>query len=164
MKNHISTLPSVALPLAGAWLGSLAGEVMPYALVCTAIVLTDCLSAVMLRRRLKRLGKIDAARLSSHRFGRVVTTLIKIYALLVLSYMIDTVIIGDIASWGLTRLSAALVCFWQAMSILENEATASDARWARIARKILVDKTERHLGIDLSEMHNAQFTLHNHTN
>ncbi len=152
MKNHSSTLPSAALPLTGAWLGSLAAEVMPYALVCTAMVLTDFFSALMLRRRLKSRGKLTEAHLSSHRFGRIVTTLIKIYALLVLSYLIDSVIIGDIMSSGLTRLSAALVCFWQALSILENEATASDARWARIARKILVDKTERHLGIDLDEL------------
>lgn len=89
MKNHAYSLPSVALPLAGAWLGSLVTEIMPYALVCTAMVLTDCLSAIMLRRRLKCRGKIAAASLSSHRFGHVVTTLIKIYTLLVLSYMYD---------------------------------------------------------------------------
>lgn len=156
MKNHAYSLPSVALPLAGAWLGSLVTEIMPYALVCTAMVLTDCLSAIMLRRRLKCRGKIAAASLSSHRFGHVVTTLIKIYTLLVLSYMIDTVIVCDIMSEGLTRLSAALVCFWQALSILENEATESDARWARIARRILVDKTGRHLGIDLGELNDRQ--------
>lgn len=155
MKKHISTLPSVALPLAGAWLGSLTIELMPYALVCTAMVLTDCLSAVMLRRRLKRRGKLTGVQLSSHRFGRVITTLIKIYALLFLSHMIDIVIVGDIVSSGLTRLSASLVCFWQALSILENEATASDARWARTARRILVDKTERHLGIDLGELRDS---------
>lgn len=70
--------------------------------------------------------------------------------------MIDTVIVCDIMSEGLTRISAALVCFWQTLSILENEATASDARWARIARRILVDKTGRHLGIDLGELNDRQ--------
>lgn len=37
------------------------------------------------------------------------------------------------------------VFFWQLMSILENESTCSDARWARIARRYLADKSKRHI-------------------
>lgn len=151
-----TTLPSVALPLAGAWLGGFITEIIPYAAVCTALVLTDCLSALMLRRRLRRQTKNAIPKLSSRKFGNVISTLIKIYTLLILSQLVDIIIIGETLPFGLTRLSAALVCFWQALSILENEATASNARWANIARRILVDKTGRHLGIDLSELSDKQ--------
>ncbi len=40
---------------------------------------------------------------------------------------------------------AGAVCFWQLLSILENESTCSDARWARVARRFLIDKARRHL-------------------
>ena len=43
------------------------------------------------------------------------------------------------------RFCAGAVCFWQAVSVLENESSCSNASWARIARRFLIDKAARHL-------------------
>ena len=53
---------------------------------------------------------------------------------------------------ALLKFASGVICFWQAWSILENEAAANDRPWARILRRILVDKTERYLGITLDEL------------
>lgn len=133
------------------------GPVVPYGAICTAMIVADLLSARMLARRVRRrvadAVKNDALKFSSRRLGATVVTLVKTYALLLLAHGVDVVIIADTAPLSLLRFCAALICFWQLWSILENESSANDSTWARIAQRILIDKTERHLGIDLKELH-----------
>lgn len=142
--------------VSGAAVASFVAPVLPYGAICTAMVLADFISARMLARRLRRKMKEgaikDKVKFSSRRFGVSVMSLAKVYALLLLSHGVDAVIVGETAGFSTLRFSAALVCFWQFWSILENEASANDARWARLAQRILIDKTSRHLGIDLEVM------------
>ena len=80
------------------------------------------------------------------------STLVRVYALLMLGYAVQEVVLKPEVSFPLVRALAAGVCLWQSLSILENEASCSGSRWARIARRWLVDKTERHIGISLDEL------------
>lgn len=145
-----------AIIVAGAAIASFVGPVLPYGWICTAMVVADFISARMLARRIgRRLDKNvrhDQVKFSSRKFGTTIVSLLKIYALLLLSHGVDGTIIGDGGPVSILRFSAALVCFWQFWSILENEASANNASWARIAQKILIDKTQRHLDIDLSDI------------
>lgn len=148
--------------VSGAAVTSFVAPVLPYGAICTAMVLADVVSARMLARRLRRKAKGVSAdgkvKFSSRRFGQSVMTLAKVYALLLLSHGVDTVIIGETAAFSTLRFSAGLVCFWQFWSILENEASANDAQWARVAKRILIDKTSRHLGIDFSDLHPTEIS------
>ena len=125
---------------------------LPFSAVCTLMVIADVVTARRLARRLQRLAPEEQERLkfSSVRFAHTLSKLAHIYALLLLASAVEYVIIPEVQ---LTRFVAAAVCFWQAISMLENEASANDARWARIIGRWLVDKTERHLGISLDELH-----------
>lgn len=154
-----------ATTIAGAAIAAFVGPVLPYGWICTAMVGADFISARMLARRVgRRLAKNashEQIKFSSKKFGATIISLAKIYSLLLLSHGIDCTIIGEGASISILRFSAALVCFWQFWSILENEASANNASWARIAQKILIDKTQRHLDIDLSSLkpHNSDKSL-----
>ncbi len=142
-----------AASMAAGWLWATAGPALPFGVVCTAMVVADVVSARRLARRLRRIapGQADGSlRFSSARLGRVVGTLARIYALLVLAAMVDSVVMDG--GRVLLKFAAGAVCFWQAWSILENEAAANPRPWARILRRILVDKTARHLGIPLDEL------------
>ena len=152
----------VIAAVSGGAIASFAAPVLPYGAICSAMVLADFVSARMLARRLRRKYKGkpagDKVKFSSRRFGRSIMSLAKVYALLLLSHGIDAVIIGEWTAFSALRFSAGLVCFWQFWSILENEASANDAQWARLAQRILVDKTSRHLGIDLEELKDSEKT------
>jgi hypothetical protein len=50
----------------------------------------------------------------------------------------------------LPEIFAGIVIFWQLYSILENESSCNDAKWAKVLQKIMIDKTERHFDVDLS--------------
>ena len=83
-------------------------------------------------------------------------------AVTVLAYLIDTIIFPDMAMM-LPNIVAGTVCFWQIWSMLENESSCNDARWADVAQRIMVDKTERHFDIDLHELKHPERNKNNGT-
>ena len=132
---------------------------MPYMLICTLAIFYDCYTAWQLDRRVRAKYGSDApkhtGKFKSSHFGRVILTLVKVYALIILAYFIQLYITIGMPI-DMTKVAAGAVCFWQIWSILENESSCNNATWARLAQRILVDKTERHLGVDLSELKKAR--------
>lgn len=123
---------------------------IPIVLTCFVAVFMDCYTAWSLSRRVRKRypGRADGKFRSDH-FGRVIVTLIKVAALIFLFGHMEVHIFTDV-NVPLTKIAAGAVCFWQIWSMLENESSCNDAKWARLAQKIMVDKTERHFDIDLS--------------
>lgn len=149
---HSSGVAQVARPLAaitGAVVGFLE-PTLPFIFVCTLAILADCYTAWQLSRRVKRKhpGANDGKFKSSYA-ARVFITLIKVYVLIILAYLIEAHIFRGLPI-PLSNIAAGAVCFWQLWSILENESSCNDAKWAKLAQRILIDKTERHFDVDLS--------------
>ncbi|MBO4977550.1 MAG: hypothetical protein J6C67_02400 [Muribaculaceae bacterium] len=142
-----TTAIKVAACAAAGAVGAFCRPVLPVAAVCTAMTLIDLASAIALGRRLRRKGIADG-RLSSRRFGHTVATIVKIYVALLVAAGVKATITVDTA-FDPVRFVGFAVCLWQLLSILENESTCSDARWAAKARRFLIDKTRRHTGIEL---------------
>ncbi len=136
---------TAASSLAGIVAGFIEPIVAP-ALLCTVMTFIDFGTALALGRRLRRAGRPADPRLSSRRFGRVVMTLVRIYGALTVAAMANAWVVRGYAGIDAVRIIAGAICFWQLLSILENESTCSTARWALLARKFLVDKAKRHLG------------------
>lgn len=128
----------------------------PFILVCTLAVLADCYTAWSLSRRVKkRFPGANDGKFKSNYAGRVFITLIKVYSLTILVHLIDAMVFPEIAL-HLPQVVAGAVCFCQIWSMLENESSCNDAKWAKIAQRIMVDKTERHFDIDLHELKEEQ--------
>lgn len=128
---------------------------LPYMLICTLMILADCYTAWALSRRArkaypKRVSE-DGEKFKSHHFGVVITTIIKAWALIIMSFLIQRHI-TDGMPIDLTKVAAGAICFWQLWSILENESSCNGAKWAKVMQKILVDKTSRHFDIDLDDL------------
>ena len=127
----------------------------PYLLICTMMILADCFTAWSLSKRAQksypdRVSQ-DGKKFKSHNFGKVIVTLLKAYALIIMAFLIQQHITD---SWpiDITKVAAGAICFWQVWSILENESSCNGAKWAKTLQKILVDKTSRHFDIDLSDL------------
>lgn len=124
----------------------------PFIVVCTIAVLMDCYTAWSLSKRVKKkFPGANDGKFKSHYAGRVFITLLKVYAVIVLAFLIDRYIFPDF-ELILPNIISGAVCFWQMWSMLENESSCSDAKWAKAAQRIMVDKTERHFDIDLSPL------------
>lgn len=118
----------------------------PMIVLTGAFVIADTVTAYRLQRRLAAAGKLErgAVGFSSARFGKVFVTMTKIIILLLLTSMADYLILGPLGIPAL-KIVAGAVCFWQAISLLENEAAENDAPWAVHARKFLIDKARRYV-------------------
>lgn len=118
----------------------------PMFILTSAFVVADAFTAYRLQCRLARDGKLaeSEVRFSSRRFGRVVSTMGRIVGLLVLAAMADHLVLRPLGVESV-RLVAGAVCFWQALSLLENEAAENNARWAVHARRFLIDKARRYI-------------------
>ena len=147
------------LPLLGKYIAGMLGMVcallaptFPFILVCTLAVLCDCYTAWALSRRVKKKypGANDG-KFKSKDAGQVFITLIKVYTLIVLAFLIETYIFEGLPI-KLANIVAGAVCFVQIWSMLENESSCNNAKWAKVLQRIMVDKTERHFDIDLSAL------------
>lgn len=149
----------------GRWLLSLASGIvamlqptLPYFIICTLFIFADCFTAWRLDKRVaaafpNKVRKGSGGKFKSSHFAKVLFTLIKCYVLIILAFLVDVYIMRS-SSETLTRIAAGAIIGWQTWSILENESSCNGSRWAKLAQKILVDKTERHFGIDLSDLQN----------
>ena len=119
-----------------------------YAIV--AVITIDCISAYNLNRRIRaKYPKCSAGKLESRKALKVIYTIGKIYGIILVIWFIEKDVLKDL-SFEITKYVAALFCAIQFISILENESSCNDAWWARVLQKFLMDKTKRHLDIDIN--------------
>ncbi|MDE7025640.1 MAG: hypothetical protein K2O88_07155 [Paramuribaculum sp.] len=127
---------------------------VPYMLLCTGFVLLDCWSACALGRRVAAhmpdKACKDAGKVKSWRLGKVVHTLAEVYAVVVLAHCAQMCMPG-LLPIDLRHIVAGAVCGWQFWSYLENKASCNGARWAKLARKFLADKSSRHFNINMND-------------
>lgn len=128
---------------------------LPYLIICTIMIFADCFTAWQLSKRARKLHpervSKDGKKFKSQHFGKVIMTVFKAWALICMAYLMERHITNDLPI-DLTKVAAGAICFWQMWSILENESSCNGARWAKLVQKIVVDKTERHFDIDLSDL------------
>ena len=88
---------------------------LPYILICTLVILADCYTAWSLSRRARkahpdRVSK-DGKKFKSHHFGTVILTILKAWALIIMSFLIQRHI-TDGMPIDLTKVAAGAICFW----------------------------------------------------
>ena len=138
------------------WLISLSGGLLvllkptfPFIIICLVAILIDCYTAYRLSKRIKRTSGKSTAKFQSKKFGKVVNSIIEVLLVIVLAHLVDTKILTMFDGLYLANYVAAVFCFKQVWSILENISSANDSSWARLLQKIMIDKAERHFDVDL---------------
>lgn len=135
-------------------LGALWGLIeptIPFAGICIFAIVTDCITAYRLGKRVKLQNpnaKTDDAKFRSSYAKRMFYTLLIVYACTILGWLIDTFIYPFVNLYLANFISGGF-CLVQLLSVLENESSCNNARWAKVLQKVLVNKAARHL--DISE-------------
>ena len=123
----------------------------PFVLICTLAVIVDCYTAFKLSKRVKKHHpEANDGKFKSNYAKRIFNTILKIYVVIVLAYLIDDFIF-PFANLYLANITAGIFCFIQIWSILENESSENDNRWAKTLQNIMVNKAERHFDVDLTD-------------
>lgn len=147
IKNDITKLGFSFLGALYAYLH----PTIPFILVCTLAAIFDCFTAHRLGIRVKKRHQANDGKFKSQHARRVISTLLKIYALTILAYLVDKEIFPFVELY-LANMVAGVFCFIQIWSILENESSENGSRWAKLMQKIMVNKAERHFDINLDEL------------
>jgi hypothetical protein len=132
-------------------------EVLPLVILALIFVIIDCITAWRLSRRVHAGGCNDGKKGSCGKFksAKMAKTVIELTIVipvgLLLAYFVQQYIFQGL-DIRLPQIFAGIVIFWQVWSILENESSCNGAKWAKVLQKIMVDKTERHFDVDLSEL------------
>lgn len=128
---------------------------LPYILLCTAIVLMDCITAWRLGRRVRKTyphkTSKNTPKFNSKHFGDVIQTLMVVYAVLIFAFFLN-MYVTDSLPFNALKVSAGLIIGWEIWSCLENESSCNGKKWAMLLQQIMVDKTERHFNINLSAL------------
>lgn len=138
---------------------ALVTPIVPLLWVCLVFVLVDGLSAWQLNRRVIKIAKEkgeyvpdDAGKFKTSKAYKMIVSMRDITALLFLGHILDTQVFGFFKGLYIANYLAGVFCVLQAWSILENSSSANGSTWAKLLQKIMVDKTERHLNIDLDDL------------
>ena len=128
---------------------------LPYILLCTAIVLMDCITAWRLAKRVRKAyphkTTKNTPKFKSVHFRDVLITLMVVYSILVYAFFLD-MYVTDSLPFNALKVSAGLIIGWEIWSCLENESSCNGAKWAMLLQQIMVDKTERHFDLNLSAL------------
>lgn len=121
----------------------------PFAFVLAFAIALDCYSAFDLGRRLKkkRPDRVTGKFRSEYALKMLVTFL-KMYGVILLVSLTERYILY-MHDLKLTNYVAAVCCFVQLWSVLENFSSASDGAWAKTLQKIMINKAERHFDIKI---------------
>ena len=139
--------------LAGALWG-LVEPTIPFAGICLFAILLDCLTAWRLGKRVKKQNPnatTDDAKFRSNYARRMFYTLCIVYACTVLGWLIDTHMFPFLELYLASFISGGF-CLVQLLSILENESSCNEARWAKVLQRVLVNKAARHLEIEPEDL------------
>ena len=123
-----------------------------------AVITIDCISAYNLNRRVKKkYPNYVTGKLESKKALKVIYTIGKVYGAILIIWFIEKNILKDL-SFDITKYVAALFCFIELISVLENESSCNNAWWARLLQKVLMDKTKRHfdITIDIDQLKKEQ--------
>ena len=128
--------------------------IFPFMMICLLAYIIDCLTAYLLSRRAHKQypDKVDGKFRSSYA-KRMFHQLLITCSMLVLLFLVDEIIFPFQAMY-LANIAAGMYCFVQIWSILENESSCKNAKWARFFQRFMVDKAERHLNVNIRDIFN----------
>ena len=118
--------------------------------LAAGLTFVDCYFAWRLSVRVKKLNKKSKGKLSSSKMRRATCNLFEAMLLILAAYAIDEIII-QIDDMFLTRIVTGAYAIRQLISCLENASSSNGSKWARLAQKVLVDKSSRHYDVDLND-------------
>ena len=123
---------------------------VPHIIIVFIFILADCISAYRLARRVRKAGKARKVKIKSNKLWKAFLTATASAFAIVLAFVIEKYIMVMYTNLYLANWTAIVFCGIQCWSILENESSCNEKKWAKNLQKFLVDKTERHFDVDLS--------------
>ena len=146
----------------GGLVGWMIGEfkpAFPLAVVVVVFILYVAWTAFKLDKRVRTAypdkTQRKQAKFTSFAFGKVVKQTIPKHLMLIILAFLEEHWVFIHVTIPLSYVVTVAICFEQFWSILQNESscrTESESRFWKLMQQIMVDKTERHLDVNLDKL------------
>lgn len=162
MNEHFDKISEYVLSLIGGIIGWAIGTfspTFPLIYVVIAFILYDSWTAYELDRRVHKKypdKKKRPANYMSYKAWNMIPTMIESFAIILLMYAVQRWVFVDVYV-PLSYIATGVICGVQLLSIAENKASCrfpgdKGYKYWKMMAKVLMDKTERHFDVDLSEL------------
>lgn len=158
MERFVEILAAILGGIAGWFVGKFE-PAFPLIYVAIAFIVYDSWTAYELDKRVKKRypdKKTRPAAYVSYKAWGMVPTMIESFTIILLMYAAQRWVFVDIYV-PLSYIATGVICGVQLLSIAENKSscrTPADKGWNvwKILAKVLIDKTERHFDVNLSDL------------
>jgi len=149
-KHIIARLWQYAISISGGLLIAFETSIV-FFIPCLIATVIDVIAAFFLARRVHKKfpDRSDGKFKSSYKYRIMYTMIIALLAIILANY-VDLYVIKD--TDVAVRTVVGFFLFYQLWSILENWSSENDKVWARVLQRIMVNKAERHLNVELSDI------------
>lgn len=151
MERIQPKLTQIALSLVGGLGAAIEGTIQFFPL-CVAAILLDVLSALALGKRMHRKDptRYDGKFKSNYKY-RVMLTFFILFIVLIAAYYVDTLVLPN-NEQDAVRYSMVAFLIYQGWSIAENCSSESNSRWAQALQRVMINKAERHLNVEIKDI------------
>jgi hypothetical protein len=119
-------------------------------------VLWDCWEAYKLSRRVAKAypdkAKFNAGKFSTEKAYKKIFKMGAFYLVILFAHLLDKKVMVMWDGIYLANWVTMILCILELFSIFENASSCKGSKFALVLQKILVDKTQRHLDIDLNAL------------
>lgn len=122
---------------------------------CFIAIIIDIISAWRLDNRIAKRYKKTNGKFKSSHICKVLLTFIYVFLAIIASNYVDNFILISTNQIA-TRVVTAIFLFYTIWSVLENWSSCNGNKFAKVLQHIMIDKTERHLGVDLHELEHKE--------
>lgn len=162
MKEDLAKITEYILSVLGGALGWAVGTfspTFPLIYVVIAFILYDSWTAYELDKRVHIHypdKKKRPANYMSYKAWGMIPTMIESFAIILLMYAVQRWVFVDVYV-PLSYIATGVICGVQLLSIAENKSSCrfpgdKGYKYWKVLAKVLMDKTERHFDVDLSEL------------
>lgn len=126
---------------------------MAFLIPALLIIFVDVITAYMLSRRAHKQYPTKAqGKFRSDYKGRILMTFCLFFCAIILGAYVDLLVLRTTNSDIAVRFVMGAFIFYEVWSILENLSSCNGKKWAKMLQRIMVDKTERHFDVELTEI------------
>lgn len=124
---------------------------LPFLWICIGFIAWDNWTAYQLARRVKQSGR-STGKFRSRKAEKTFDTFVNALFAVVLSTYVNNNLTNPFGNLYLPNIATAWFCGVQLVSVIENQSSSNDKRWAIWVQKVFADKSPRHYDINEENM------------
>jgi hypothetical protein len=118
---------------------------LPFIIILLLVMVADVISAIRLHNRLYNIDqtKYHKPKIEAKKLLKMISSFGMMVFVILITHLVHEHIVT--IEFNIVKVVAGIMIGCQILSVLENESTCNDQKWAKVLRKVLIDKANKYL-------------------